>query len=196
MLKKIVSPLIVALILITFGCNQSKRKSTQEDTSSGSFTFPTSTTTGETTGGGSEEGSENGLGAGFEDCDLDNTLSEDPIGTFGICQSSSTETVFIVVFGQDNSSERTCFLPMYRDSQGSSTYLGTHICTFQTSGQKLQGTFVKNRPGFQGLSLNGTMVMQESRVQAFYACMEAPPLYREIYCAPFVDQGGYKDVAF
>ncbi len=136
--------------------------------------FTSSTTgglTGETTGtttGGSAVTSQ----PGFQNCDLGDRFSTVDIGLFGICQSTIEETSFLFRTTNAHTSVRTCLIPTYKDSVGSSTYIGNPQCALTAANQIVSGRLYKDRPGFSGYALNGVIVMKEPLLPEYIGCMQ------------------------
>jgi hypothetical protein len=168
-----------------------------------------STTTTTTSSQGS---SPSNLGAGYESCDLSQVKSTAAF-SLGICQNTNDETKIKVKFVNADSTNMTCFVPTYKSQDGASIYLGQAQCTFHTAGQVMDGTFVKNRPGYSQAIINGVMIMKQPRLLDYYACMDAIPYfiqnncpqqpnycmnaatsYRNSICGAFVQQGNYLDI--
>jgi hypothetical protein len=152
------------------------------------------------------------LGTGYESCDLAQVKSTAAF-SLGICQNTSDETKIKVKFVNADSTNMTCFVPTYKSQDGSSIYLGQAQCTFHTAGQIMDGTFVKNRPGYSQAIINGVMIMKQARLLDYYACMDAIPnfiqnncpqqpnycmatatQFRSAICGAFVQQGNYLDL--
>jgi len=129
---------------------------------------PPNSTTGTTNGGGTT-----GNTTGFAGCDLSDKYHTIDIGFFGICQSSANETLFKFRTSLTSTSVRTCIIPTYKESNGSSTYIGQPQCTYTTSNKEIMGQLVKNRQGFQNYPINGVIVMKEPLTAEYFACMNA-----------------------
>jgi hypothetical protein len=179
--------------------------------SSGANFTPSTTSTTSTTTTTQGTGSTN-LGSGYESCDLSQVKSTAAF-SLGICQNTNDETKIKVKFVNADSTNMTCFVPTYKSQDGSSIYLGQAQCTFHTAGQSMDGTFVKNRPGYSQAIINGVMIMKQARLLDYYGCMDAIPYfiqkncpqqpnycmaaataYRNAVCGVFVQQGNYLDL--
>jgi hypothetical protein len=138
---------------------------------SGSFTPSTTggTTSGTTTTGGTTPGN---LGAGFEGCDIGDKYHTVDIGFFGLCQSTQSETSFKFRTSLTSTSVRTCIIPTYKDSSGSSTWIGQPQCTYTTQNQVVSGSLYKDRQGFNSYPLNGAIVMKEPLLPEYFNCMQ------------------------
>lgn len=114
-------------------------------------------------------------GTGLADCDLTDKYHSVDIGHFAICQSSTDETHFMIKtsMAHQSPSAKVCLIPTYKDSTGSSTYIGQPQCTFTTQNQPVSGQLYKNRQGFSAYPLNGVIVMKESLLPEYFACMHA-----------------------
>jgi hypothetical protein len=109
----------------------------------------------------------------FPTCDLSLKYGTSDIGNFGLCQSTVSETLFKVKFSTTSSS-RNCLIPTYKDSTGSSTYIGQPQCTSVSSANvEIPGELYKNRSGFESYPLNGVMVMKEALLNSYFNCMHA-----------------------
>ncbi|HXH30239.1 MAG TPA: hypothetical protein VNJ01_05450 [Bacteriovoracaceae bacterium] len=148
------------------------------------------TTTGGTTAGttsGTTSGVTSGTtggtpSPGFETCSLSDKYQTPEIGPFGLCQSTSDETIFRLRFSM-TSDRRTCLIPSYKDAGGSSTFIGQPQCTFTEANKILQGPVAKNRPGFENYPLNGVIVMKELLLPEYFQCMNGYLLWIEQACA-------------
>lgn len=134
----------------------------------------TTTTTGASSGG-STTGSTTGgnVQAGFENCNTNPTRYHPGIGYVSICQSATNELYFRMGFTTTDQTDGTCIVPLYKDSAGNSTYLGTAQCTKHNDGQVSYGYISKNRNGYAGYPVNGVMVLKYSGTNAFFQCMQA-----------------------
>ena len=143
-----------------------------ENPSNSSGNFQPSTTG--SAGGGSTTGSTSGgSGPGFESCNISaDTYQTVDIGFFNVCQSTQTETLFKFRTSLTSTSVRICLIPTYKESNGSSTYIGQPQCTYTTAGQVVSGQLVKDRPGFTSYPLNGVIVMKEPLLPEYFACMQ------------------------
>lgn len=136
----------------------------------------TNGTTGMSTGGttGSTTGSSNSVTSvpGFETCSLGDKYHSIDLGYFGLCQSTQSETIFKFRTSLSSTSVRVCLIPTYKDNSGSSTYIGQPQCTYTTAGQVMSGTLYKDRSGFSNYPINGVMVMKETLLTSYFACMQ------------------------
>lgn len=142
--------------------------------------------TGGTTSSGSGTGSTNtgnNLPAGFENCDISQKYYAAGINYIGVCQSKNNETHLVANPSVTNSQVRTCFIPTYKTSNGSSTYLGQPQCFYPVANQiQTDGRLVKSRAGFMGNPITGTMIMLETSVTAYFTCMNAYANYQSPQC--------------
>lgn len=109
---------------------------------------------------------------GFENCDLTQKYHSVSTGYFGICQSTQDEKQIKFNPSLTSQQERTCLIPTYKESNGSSTYIGNPQCTLTTSNQVISGQLYKDRSGFSNHPLNGVMVMKEGLVPEYMGCMQ------------------------
>lgn len=132
----------------------------------GSLGSNTSTTKAETSTGTAD--------TNFPSCDLSSKYHTIDIGYFGLCQSTLNETLFKVKFSMATTSTRNCLIPLYKDANGSSTYIGQPQCTMvNESDAIIQGSLYKNRSGLESHPLNGIIVMKEQLLPEYFACMHA-----------------------
>lgn len=148
--------------------NPSNGTTTNGSTTNGTTTSGTTTsgtTTGSTTG--------NTTPAGFETCGAGNIYSHASIGQVKVCQNSVNELYFKLEYtnAATTQADATCIVPMYKDTNNSSTYLGVAQCTTHTAGQVSYGYVSKNRVNYGQYPVNGVMVMKYSATTAFYQCM-------------------------
>lgn len=133
--------------------------------------------TGSNTGSG-DTGTNTGSGsnpvkpAGFENCDLSAKYYAAGVNYIGLCQSTLDETS-IAVNPTVSDTNRTCLIPTYKDSTGSSTYLGQPQCFAPQAGVVTMGKLFKSRPGFTHNPISGVMVMKEVSLSGYYTCMNA-----------------------
>lgn len=149
------------------------------------FTDTTNTTTGTTTGGTTTE-------AGFESCDYSKIGTAASLGSYGVCQHTSDETVVKVKPSLSNSAIRTCLIATYKDTSGSSLYLSvTPQCFYPTAGTVVKGRLYKDRSGFEGYTLNGLIIIKEKSSSSattsdvllgYYSCMDAYVNYKSVTC--------------
>jgi hypothetical protein len=141
-------------------------------------------TTGTTAGGTPAPNSDNALNMpGFEKCDLNPQKNHaSGIGYMGICQSSQDETLVAVKPTITNQDERTCLIPTYKETSGSSTYIGQPQCFLTMENQVVTGKLFKTRGGFQHYPINGAMIMKETSLGAYFKCMDAYATYRSPAC--------------
>ncbi len=109
---------------------------------------------------------------GFENCDLSQKYHTIDIGYFGVCQSTQDEKQIMFNPSLTSQSVRTCLIPTYKESNGSSTYIGQPQCTYTTSNQVVSGQLYKDRPGFSNYPLNGMIVMKEPLLPEYINCMQ------------------------
>lgn len=155
-------------------------------TSGGTEPWNGGSTTGSTSGGGA-------LGTGFENCNITPTGSSPyaaSIGYTAVCQSTVDETTVKVRSTIGDTSARNCLVPTYKDTAGSSTYIGQPQCYYPQENVTTQGKLYKNRTGVFGgsgvpysqLPLNGLMIMKENSLNSFFNCMNAIPNFRDQRC--------------
>lgn len=139
--------------------------------------------TGNTTAGTSTGSPSTGTTrpVGFESCDISANYYAAEINYMGICQSTVDETS-IAINSTVASTSRTCIIPTYKDSTGSSTYIGQPQCFLPQANVVTQGTLYKTRTGFTGNPINGVMVMKERSLTAYFTCMDAYTGYRSAAC--------------
>lgn len=133
------------------------------------------TNSGSNSGSGSgSTGGTNGQVPGFESCDISYRYHTVDIGHFGICQNKYDPTSIQVRFSQTSTSVRVCLVPTFKDSTGSSTYIGEPQCTLvKNSGETISGRILNNRPGYQDRPINGVMVMKEPLLAGYIGCMHS-----------------------
>lgn len=112
---------------------------------------------------------------GYSSCDLNNIRSSGSLGGVGICHSTIDETKIKVKFVTTDQTDGTCFVPTHKNNDGTSIYIGVAQCTYHNTNQQLNGTLIKNRPGYSNASLNGVMIMKRSYLNDYFACMDAIP---------------------
>lgn len=165
-------PILFALV----SCDAPRRTLSAGNYSSGVLDPGTGFSTGSAGGGstGSSGGTSGGSTTtpGFESCDLSLKYSTVDIGQFGLCQSSSDETVFKIVTAAEHSVQ-ICLIPTYKNASGASTYLGNPQCTTTKANTVLNGKLYKERSGFTHLPINGVIVMKLPLTTGYFGCMQA-----------------------
>jgi hypothetical protein len=137
----------------------------------------TGTTTGSTTGGTSTTTKP----PGFENCDISAKYFAAGINYMGICQSTMDETS-VAINSTVSDTLRTCLIPTYKDTSGSSTYLGQPQCYLPQAGAVTTGSIYKTRTGYTTNPINGVMVMKERSLTAYFTCMDAYTSYKSTAC--------------
>jgi hypothetical protein len=146
---------------------------TDSDVTSGNSTSSSSQDSFSYETGDLDSSSSSTTDANFPSCDLSTKYQTTDIGSFGLCQSTVDETLFKIKFTTTTTS-RNCLIPTYKDSSGSSTYIGQPQCTSVTEANvAIQGQLYKNRSGYESYPLNGVMVMKESLLNGYFNCMHA-----------------------
>lgn len=151
---------------------------------------------------------------GFENCNLNSVQTVGTLGGVAICQSTLDETKIKVKFSTADQSVGTCFIPTHKNVDNTSLYIGMAQCTYHTANQILNGTLVKSRSGYANASLNGVMIMKQTSITDYFACMDAVPnfianncpgqptppacvqqaqLFMQSVCQYFVSRGNYID---
>jgi hypothetical protein len=121
------------------------------------------------------------LGIGYSSCNLNYKRSSyinqsDPIVDISLCQNSNSETEIKVKFGDQDYSSGTCFVPMHKQANDESFYLGQAQCT--THGLELKnGSLNKSRQGYTDKAINTVMILKRDSVEPFFQCMDAIPIY-------------------
>lgn len=173
-------------LLIIAGCNAPTGTRIQKATTgmSGNYTAPPATTGGTVGGGGQTGGvtTPTAPTSGFESCDLSDKYASTEIGAMGICQSTQNENQIKFRPSLANQVARTCLIPTYKDSTGSSTWIGNPQCTFTVKDKEYLGTLYKDRVGFTSYPLNGLIVIKEAAMPYYFACMDAYAKYIRTYC--------------
>lgn len=117
--------------------------------------------------------------AGFETCALTPRFSNLAMGAMGFCQSTVDETQVKFQTTDSDTTSRTCLIPTYKDSTGSSTYIGDPQCTYTQAGKIYLGRLFKNRPGFESYPLTGLMIMKETLLPGYIDCMQSFTFYTQ-----------------
>ncbi len=191
-MKTVVIPLLLATVLTACDAPQRTRSlntsygsgigytGTEGSTTTGSLGGTTSSaTSGNTTTG---TGSGTTLPSDFSACNTNATFYSAGVGYTSLCQSSTTEASVRVMFTQTDQQLGTCIIPTYKDTSGSSMYLGQPQCTLHNANQVIYGSIPKTRIGFTQYPINGAMVMKRSSLSAYFNCMDAYAAYVATYC--------------
>lgn len=120
-------------------------------------------------------------GTGFESCSLSPKGSTVALGAIGICKNSVDPTQIKFQTSATDAVSRTCIIPTYKSSNGSSTYLGDPQCTFTQAGKIYLGRLYLTRQGFQGYPLTGVIIMKEPVLASYYECMHSYVFYTQNY---------------
>lgn len=181
--------LALPLLLLAVACDSPQRTRLGSTVNTGNgLTAPGTSTnpwgTGSTGGSNGTTGS-SGSGstkpAGFENCDLTAKYYAAGINYIGVCQSTLDETS-IAVNATVSDTARTCLIPTYKDSTGSSTYLGQPQCFAPQAGVVTMGKLYKTRSGFTNNPISGVMIMKEVSLTAYYTCMDAYVTFTHPQC--------------
>jgi hypothetical protein len=175
--------LSLALLILATACDapQQRRLSGTFDnssTSTGAVEGTNGFTTNPTTTGGATAGTTTGSTTGSTTgqtikCIKNVVAFHAGLGNVDVCEDSANEVSFKLGFSTTDQSDGTCIVPMYKDTAGNSTYLGTAQCTKHNQGQIVYGNVSKNRSGYAGYQINSVMVLKYSGTSAFYQCMNA-----------------------
>lgn len=177
--------LLSALFLLATACDAPQQRrlagtynnsSTSTGAVEGTNGFTPNPTTGTTSGttAGSTTGTTTGTTTGSTiNCIKNAVAYHAGLGNVDVCEDAANEVLFKLGFSTTDQSDGTCIIPMYKDTAGNSTYLGTAQCTKHNQGQIVTGSVSKNRNGYAGYQINSVMVLKYSGTNAFYQCMNA-----------------------
>jgi hypothetical protein len=175
--------LLLSLMALVAGCDAPQRTrapstyvngNSLSDTTNASGSFSSSGSSSGSTAGTSTGGTTTTTSPGYENCNIaEDKYHTIDIGYFNICQSTLDETSMKVRTSLTSTSVRTCIIPTYKDSSGSSTWIGQPQCTYTTAGQVVSGKLYKDRSGFTSYPLNGAIVMKEPLLPEYFNCMQA-----------------------
>lgn len=169
--------LVLPLLILAVACDSPQRTRLGKSAATGdSLNQPNNGSPTNPWGSGGTTGSSNGSNTpkppGFENCDLSAKYYAAGINYIGLCQSTQDETS-IAVFTTVADTAKTCLIPTYKDSTGSSTYLGQPQCFLPEANKVTMGKLYKTRTGFTGNPITGVMVMKEASLGAYFTCMDA-----------------------
>lgn len=149
-----------------------------------------------TNGTGGTTGSNNGntatKPAGFENCNMSNTIAASGMNRLAICQST-LDDMAVAVLSTVSESVRTCLIPTYKDTAGNSTYLGQPQCYMPQANTVIQGKMYKTRTGYESSTVNGVMIMKESSLGAYYTCMDSYRTFTHPACPYGAASNAYCD---
>lgn len=189
--------LALPILFLAVACDSPQRTRLGTTVNSGNgLTSPTTSTSNPwatgSTGGSSTGSSSSGSTkpAGFENCDLSAKYYASGINYIGVCQSTLDEKS-IAVYTTVADSSRTCLIPTYKDSTGSSTYLGQPQCFLPVANNVTIGTLYKTRSGFTNNPISGVMIMKEASLTAYYTCMDAYTTFPRSMCANGAQTNSY-----
>lgn len=125
-------------------------------------------------------GNVNNLGSGYQNCVLDAIHVNQTLGPLGICQNSINLKSFAMYFTTSSMAmnDATCFIPMYRQTNGASVPLGMAQCTTHYANDVKQAYLATNSPQ----PINGVMILKRSGVESFFGCMQT---YNTVYNARY-----------
>lgn len=203
-MKTIVLPLLLLTFMTACDAPQRTRSLSSSYGSGISYTGTEGSSTtgslGGTTSGSSTSGSTSGTTSGsttlpsdFSGCNTTASFYAAGIGQTSVCQSSVTETSVRVMFTQTDQEQGTCLIPTYKDTAGSSMYLGQPQCTFHNANQVIYGSLPKTRVGFSNYPIKGVMVMKRSALTAYFSCMDAYVNFVATYCPTGVTAACQRD---
>lgn len=109
----------------------------------------------------------------YSGCDYSYRFHTVDIGHFAICQSRTDETKFKFKTQMANRNVQVCLIPTYRDSTGSSTYLGTPQCLYTEAGKDYEGRLYKDRTNLATNPINGVIVLKYGLHIEYFNCMNA-----------------------
>lgn len=159
-------------IRVPVGQNENAILAPQSGNVSGGVGFTSANGTGTTTTGGSTGGTTGQSGTSIT-CTKTVTAFHAMLGSVDVCQDANNELSFRLSFNTADQADGTCIVPMFRDPNGLSTYLGNAQCTKHNQGQTVMGSVQKSRVGYTGLQINSVMVLKYSGTTAFFQCMNA-----------------------
>ena len=113
--------------------------------------------------------------AGFSACDITPKYYAAAFGYMGVCQSSADETIFKVKPSTtiQAPAAQVCLIPTYKDSTGSSVYIGQPQCTYTNANTVITGKLYKNRTGYESYPATGLIVIQKTAMNDYLTCMNA-----------------------
>lgn len=139
-----------------------------------------------------------GMAQGFDNCAMTGvSLMYDPYATcvekqtspsapcpskVSLCKSSLNEAQIRFTTTVNNTSNRYCIIPTYKDAAGNSTYIGNPQCTYVNANQVYNTSLEKNRSGFSAFPINGMMVMFESMLVEYFGCMDGYTKFLQANC--------------
>ncbi len=131
---------------------------------------------------------------GFENCNLNYQYFNQYIGNFAICQNSLDDTKFKIKISQNDYTEGTCFVPIRRNTNGTSFKLGIAECVNNEAGKEYTATLSKEN---QNYKINGVMVLKARALSPYMMCMNAIVDYNNYMANPYygsnnIDSGCYQ----
>lgn len=119
---------------------------------------------------------------GFENCDITQKYYASTFGHFGLCQSSSDETVVKIKPSLTMTDSRVCLLPLWRNSSGASYPIGMPQCLYPKANEEMLGKLYKDS-AYQNNALNSILVIRESLLPNYYSCVNAYTNFIKSNCA-------------
>lgn len=115
---------------------------------------------------------------GFEACTLPRNNSNADLGSVGACKSTlDPSRVRFVTSISSPSSNPICIFPSFRNSAGSTTYIGSPECMATEPNKVYEGGLVKNRPNFTSNPMNAITVMRYALLPDYLKCMDGYDWY-------------------
>lgn len=115
---------------------------------------------------------------GFETCTLPRNNSNADLGSVGACKSTlDASRVRFVTSISTPSSNPICIFPSFRNSAGSTTYIGSPECQATEPNKVYEGALVKNRPNFTNSPMNAITVMRYALLADYLQCMDGYDWY-------------------
>ena len=169
--------ILASLIALLQSC-EAPTKQRVYQTSSGSTTTTTTTST-ETSSDENDSETETVIsGTGFSGCDLSYNYYNSTIGYFGMCQSTTTETMFKIKMANTDTTIGTCFVPIYVSGTGSSYNVGTAECVNNQASTVYTVSFTKTNSSY---AINGMMVLKANALSGYEQCMSARDTFIAAY---------------
>lgn len=174
--------LILSLLVIVAGCDTPTRSRFPGTSSSSQIADPFTSTPG--TGSvtpTTPTTPTTPVTPGFENCNLTKSRSTADLGAIGVCRSSLNELQVRFVSSASNTSRRTCLIPLSRDAQNRSVYLGDPQCTYTEAEKVYTGQLYKHSAK-SNLTMNGVAIMLDNVLVDYFACKDAYVKYISYYC--------------
>ncbi len=204
-MKNLIRLMFLVLLVAAMGCEGPRDARSRRGASSDAFTDSNDYSNTGNSGSGDTvtvvddtgSGTESNIPAEIRNCQWStdgNTgfqSSSSHLGSYTLCQSSTTETDVYLQLRTPVNDSQICVIPTFNNG-ATSIYIGEPRCLTAVDNKKIYKIgLLKNRPGYSNFAITGAMVMKDKAFfypAPFYQYVLSPDAY--IFCSNFLDQYG------